>query len=240
MIALAEAPLMPMRIESRFLSLLTHDLRNPLNAIGLFLRMIEDELPSSCGDARSDLDILRQNVTLLARMLNLVSDFARQMDENGVGHPVLFDPRRMVDDSVAEAESQLTTQRPPIEVSVAESCPRTVTLDAVRARTAMRYALTNAIAGANDSPIRVQLLGRDDLLRIEIKVDRPPRQCVAARRLTGDHFERVLGTEAERLGLDLAVAARASELLGGTANLDVASGAGSTIVLEWPRGQAAT
>jgi signal transduction histidine kinase len=240
MIAVAEVPQMTMRIESRFLSLLTHDLRNPLNAIGLFLRMIEDELPNSCGDARSDLDILRQNVALLARMLNLVSDFARQMDEKGAGHPVLFEPKRMVADSVAEAESEVTADRPPIEVSVAESCPRTVTLDAARARLAMRHALANAVAGAMGSPIRVEALGRDDRLRIEIKVDRPPRQSVVSRRLTSDHFERVLGTEAERLGLDLAIAARASELLGGVANFEAAPGVGSSIVLEWPRSQVAT
>ena len=90
------------------MSLLTHDLRNPLNAIGLFLRMIEDELPNSCGDAlRAIWTFFVRTWRLLARMLNLVSDFARQMDEKGVGHPVLFDPRRMVADSVAEAESEV-------------------------------------------------------------------------------------------------------------------------------------
>jgi len=43
-----------------------------------------------------------------------------------------------------------------------------------------------------------------------------------------------MGIEPDRLGLDLAIVARVTELFGGTARLEVEDGRGSTIVLDWP------
>ena len=39
---------------------------------------------------------------------------------------------------------------------------------------------------------------------------------------------------AERRGLDLAIAARVTELFGGTARLEVEPGQRSALILEWP------
>ncbi len=47
-------------------------------------------------------------------------------------------------------------------------------------------------------------------------------------------FERLCGTAAERRGMDLAIAARVSELFGGTARLEAVEQKGTTILLDWP------
>jgi signal transduction histidine kinase len=226
-------------IDPRVLSLITHDLRNPLNVIGLSLRMIEEEVPSAALDIRNDLDILRQNVALLTRMLNFVSDFARQLDENGNCAPGALDPRRLIADAAEEGDAASATlsKALPIEIDIAPSCPEVVHLDAGRARVAMRNALFNALNAAAGSPVRIKARGEGNRLHIEISVAKPPRQTVASRDLRGDAFERILGTETERLGLDLAIAARASELMGGTARLEVSPGQGSAIIFDWPFGR---
>ena len=228
---------MPIRIESRFLSLLAHDLRNPLNVIGLSLRMIEEELPEGNREVREDLDILRQNVAQLARMLSFLSDFARQVDEHPALEPQPFDPRRLVAEVAEEAAGQLGSTVIPIRVQVCEGCPTEVTLDPGRARLGLRYALTNAVASACGSPIGVVARGKGDRLEIEIGIERPPRSTVRSTHLRGDLFERVLGNETERLGMDMAIAARVSELLGGSARLQTEEGRSSAIVLDWPQVQ---
>jgi hypothetical protein len=52
--------------------------------------------------------------------------------------------------------------------------------------------------------------------------------------LRPDAFERICGVAAERRGLDLAIAARVSELFGGTARLDAVEHRDTTVILDWP------
>jgi signal transduction histidine kinase len=227
---------MPLRIEPRFLSLVAHDLRNPLNVIGLSLRMIEEELPADSPDVREDIEILRQNANQLARMLSFLSDFSRQIDDGVASEPAQFDPVRVAEEAAEEAEAEARLGRATVRVRVeaGKGCPKDVTLDPVRSRVALRYALINAVESASGSPIRVSIAGFDNRLIIAITIERPPLPTVRSVALRGDIFERVQGNESERLGLDLAIAARACELLGGSAKLEVAEGRSSSIVLEWP------
>ena len=129
-----------------------------------------------------------------------------------------------------------------MKVSVAESCAtaRSLSTPAGARLAACAHGLSNAFAAAAGSPIRVEVGGHDDRLRIEIKVERPPRQGVVSRRLTGDHFGAgSWGPKAERLGLDLGDRRRASsELLGGVRRTSGGRTAGqwaASIVLDWPR-----
>ncbi len=66
-------------------------------------------------------------------------------------------------------------------------------------------------------------------------VDKPPPTTVSSMDIRPDKFERLAGSAAERRGLDLAIAARVSELFGGSARLEVEPGRRSTIVLDWPQ-----
>ena len=82
--------------------------------------------------------------------------------------------------------------------------------------------------------MRVVLKGESDGWITEIAVDLPPPPSVQPVVLHPMAFERFCGCEAERRGLDLAIAAKVSELFGGTARLDVREGRGTSIVLDWP------
>jgi hypothetical protein len=55
-------------------------------------------------------------------------------------------------------------------------------------------------------------------------------------RLKGDMAQGYANLDwiAERRGLDLAIAARVSEMFGGTARLDAVEDRGTTVVLDWP------
>jgi len=224
---------MALQIDSRFLSLVVHDLRTPLNAMTLTMRLVEQSVPGGNAELDDDLRVLNENVRQIERMLAQLSEHCRLSDDAIVLRREEFDPRRMVgelleDDVLASAPGGAPG------LVVRPGCPAVVELDPAWARTATRHALENALAAAEGGLVQVTLGGQADRLVIEVTVDRAPPPSVHSARLRGDHSERLLGGPHERRGLELALAARVSELFGGTARLEVAPSRSSTIVLDWP------
>src|SRR5262249_24466431 len=88
----------PVPIDTRFTSLLVHDLRTPLNVIGLSLRLIEQALPTDDPDVAEDLRFIDENFHVLERMLAQLGDYAR-LFEPGLNLVVSeFSPCRLADE----------------------------------------------------------------------------------------------------------------------------------------------
>ncbi|MBX6316257.1 MAG: HAMP domain-containing histidine kinase [Isosphaeraceae bacterium] len=221
-------------LDSRFLHLIVHDLRNPLNVIGLSLRILDEALPAGDAEAREDLDIIRENVAQLERMLTLLADFSRMLEAEPRLDVTPFDPRRLLSEEVEAFSPRPDHGAPPIALEIAATCPAEVALDVGRARQAIRCALINALSAAQGAPIRVASRGQDDRWITEVIVDRPPVEGIEPLRLRPDGYERLLGNERERRGLELALAAHISELFAGSARLTVEPGRRSAILLDWP------
>lgn len=226
---------MTIPLTARFLSLVVHDLRNPLNAIDLSLQVIDQEVPEGHAELEEDLKMVRENVAQIERMLKHLADYSRLLDEPVRLTPMLFDPRRLISDMVEEFSTR-TKGGPPasIRLEVLPGCPAEVELDQFRAQTAIQHLLANAIGTAENSPIRIILDGTPGRLAIEAAVERPPHPSVEPAPLRPDDFERLLGTPASRVGLELSIVARISELFGGNARLGVTKGRGTSVYLEWP------
>lgn len=219
----------------RFLSLVVHDLRTPLNVIGLSLRIISQAVPREDPEIQEDLRFVDENFQLLVRMLHQLSDFHRLHDLQVALDPVAFDPRRFVDDLLAEVGEKSRAKAPALRLEVDPSCPPEVSLDQVRAKLAIQYAVTNAAAASRDGGVvTVRLSGRPDRWVTEVHLDQPAPATVQTLALSPALFERICGSEAERRGMDLAIAARISALFGGDARLEVRPGGGTAVVLDWP------
>lgn len=221
-------------LDSHFLWLIVHDLRNPLNVISLTLRLLEETVPKTDPGVQADLGLLGENVNLLERMLSRLSDYSRLHDGQIELDVMPFDPRRLADEVVERHNAQTRDGSSPARLEVADDCPARVELDPSRAQLALSNALTNAAASAEGSPIRVRLSGGPERLTVEVIVDRPPRETVGPAELRPDRFEKLLGTAMERLSLELALSARVSELFGGQARLDATPEKGTAVVLDWP------
>lgn len=217
----------------RFLSLVVHDLRTPLNVIGLTLGMLEP-LGRKQPEYEEDLRIIRENLHQMERMLAHLSDYCRLGEGPTPLSPAPFDPRRLLADLLDDQAMRGPAGRPPARLEVREGCPDHVELDQARASQALTHALTNATNAADGRPVRVVLDGDPDRLVVRIAVDRPPPASVKSLALRPDGFERLHGTAADRFGLELALAAQVTEAFGGTARLDVDQGEGTTLVFEWP------
>jgi K+-sensing histidine kinase KdpD len=221
-------------LDTRLTSLVVHDLRTPLNVIGLSLRMIEHVLPKDDPDVAEDFRFIDENFHQLERMLSQLGDYSRLFERSLKLSPSAFNPRRLVDDLVESRESRGGKNQPPVWLDVQEGCPAEVALDQTKVRLAIDYALANATGAAGDEPIRLTLRGRADRWIIEIGIDRPPPSSVQTTELHPESFERLCGAAAERRGMDLAIAARVSELFGSRARLEAVAGQGTAIILDWP------
>jgi len=222
-------------LTAKLLSLIVHDLRNPLNAVNLSLQVIDQEVPPGCPDLEDDLRMLRENVTQLERMLRHLADYARLIEEPLTLRPAPFDPRRLLKDMVEEHASRerggLAT---PIRLEIRPECPAEVELDQARAHMAVHHLIANAVAAAEGAPVRIIGGGGAGRLVIEAAVDRAPHHSVEAAAILPDQFERLMGTPHARVGLELGIVARISELFGGSARLDVHGGEGTSVVVDWP------
>ena len=221
-------------IDPQFLSLVIHDLRSPLNVIGLTIRAITQTVPQRSAELDEDLTFLQDNARQIEKMLAQLGDYCRLIEGESQVSAVEFDPRRFLSDFLEDRRGRPGTEPTPVHLELADSSPHEVALDPQRVRLALQHSLANAINAAGEAPVRLRSGGGTGRWVVEMIVDRPPPPTVRSIELRPDRFERLAGSAAERRGLDLAIAARVSELFGGSARLEVEPGRKSTVVLDWP------
>jgi hypothetical protein len=219
-------------IDLHLLRTVVHDVRNPLNVIGLTLRVIEQLPVQQRVDFQEDLDFLRDNAGQIEKILSLLGDLCRLSD---LGPPGQFevDPRRFVQEILEERARKGNDKSFPAKFAAAPDTPGKVRLDPIRARLALLSALCNA-SNATDRPLSVRVSGGKDCWSIVIDVERPPPSTVVEGEVDPLKFVRVLASNAERRGLDLAIAAWISEQCGGSVRVEVVPDQKSSIVLAWP------
>ncbi len=222
-------------LDSRFLALIVHDLRTPLNVIGLTIRAITQTMPDRSPEFDEDLLFLRENSAQIEKMLSQLGDFCRLIEGESRISAYEFDPRRFLADFVEAQRSKAGAGSAPVKLELGEGSPVEVCLDQNRVKLALQHALGNAINAAGKTPVRIRSTGTSDRWTVELIVDKPPPPNVVSRTLRADLFERLAGSPAERRGLDLAIAAHVSDLFGGTARLAVEPDQRTSIVLEWPQ-----
>lgn len=220
-------------VDSQFFALVVHDLRTPLNVIGLSLRMIGQAIPKGDPELDEDLRFVEENYRQIERMLSQLSDYYRLFETESSYSSVEFSPARLLDELLEMRATKAGSKVSRVQVDLT-GCPPVVSLDPSRARQAIQYALINATAAANGEPIRLAMRGGPDRWVIELAVDTPAPASVQAVALTSQAFERLCGIAAERRGMDLAITAKVTEAFGGTARLDVNGNRGTSIVLDWP------
>lgn len=221
-------------VDPRFLALVVHDLRTPLNVIGLTIRAIAQSNPTPNPEFDEDLTFLQENAKQIEKMLAQLGDFARLIESDRPPSAVDFEARRFLADLMEEKQAKRDSEYKAVRLEFAPDSPVEVSLDPTRARSAIAHALGNAVAAAGDAPIKIRSSGPAGRWTIEVIVEKAPPPTVAATQLEPHIFERLIGSSGERRGLDLAIAARISELFGGSARFEVEPGVRSIVALDWP------
>jgi signal transduction histidine kinase len=221
-------------LDPGFIPLLVHDLRTPLNVVGLSLRMIDQAMPRDDPEVERDLRFVEENFEQMKGMLAQLSDYYQLFEPTLRLDGTEFSPQRLVDELLESRKLKPGTKSAPAQEDIQASCPESVQLDQIRARTALDYALSNASAAAGGKTVRVVLRGEPDRWITEVRLDQPPPDSVKAHDLHPHRFERLCGTASERRGMELAIVARVTQIFGGSARLEVENGNGTAIVLDWP------
>ncbi len=107
-------------IDPRILALIVHDLRNPLNVIGLMMPVLEARLPEPSD--RDDLRLIANETGQMRLMLDLLGDYCTFLT-SAPPPPVSFDPRTLLNE-VVDASKRGPSDRRRSSIWTPPDCPR--------------------------------------------------------------------------------------------------------------------
>jgi len=205
----------------QMLAQITHEVRNPLNAMSLNADILSDEIEDA--EQRAMLDTISTEIRRLEELT------ARYLELSRGRQPLLHveDPRAVVEDVLATDGPALT--RMGLEVRVLGPRPAPVELDTDAVRRAVRNLLRNAAeAGAKTVDIRFETLA--DHLVIRLSDDGPGMDAEQLRRA----FDPFFTTKASGTGLGLAISRQELEDVGATLVAESAPSGGCVFELHLP------
>ncbi|MBC9883568.1 hybrid sensor histidine kinase/response regulator [Bradyrhizobium sp. INPA01-394B] len=207
-IALAEQANMA---KSRFLASASHDLRQPVHALGMFVGSLARHPMSA--EAKGLVDHIEGSTHAMETLLNSMLDISRL--DAGVVEPrrQIFPLGPMLERIGAEWEADAENKG--IELRV---CPTRafVTSDPVLLERILRNLISNAIRYTNHGAVLVGCRRRGETVRIEVW-DTGPGIAPANQQKVFEEFYQVGNPERDRsqgLGLGLSIVRRLSDLLG--------------------------
>ncbi|RIL08049.1 MAG: hypothetical protein DCC71_00940 [Proteobacteria bacterium] len=223
------------RAKSRFLAAASHDLRQPLHALGLFVDRLSDHVAGDVGRALAEQ--VQATTRALRDQLDALLDLSR-LDAGGVEPDVrafAIGPelaRLAAETSAAAREKGLGFRFEPADAVVAS--------DPILLARVLQNLLANAVRYTNAGS--VALRARRDGARLWIEVaDTGPGIPADRQREIFSEFYRLDPRAGDGgLGLGLAIVDRTARLLGHAVQLDSAPGRGSVFRVALPLAAAGT
>jgi signal transduction histidine kinase len=224
------------RSKTQFFAAASHDLRQPLHAMGLFARALYEKIKDP--EVLNTVKSINASVAALEGLFNELLDISKL--DSGVIKPNLahFPLEevfgRLRDEFAAEAQAK------GLRLSV-ESGGHAVLSDAVLLERIVRNLLGNALRYTSQGEIALFATPTNGLLRIEVRDTGPGIRPEDQRRIF-DEFVQLANpgrTSKKGLGLGLSIVQRLCGLLGYQIRLASQPGEGSRFSFEVPRGTAA-
>ena len=226
------------REKSRFLAMISHDIRTPMSAVISTLELLSD--PASLADA----DRLREVALSSSRqMLYLLGDIIEVSRSDGWNFSIETEIVAISDvlAEIAEAWRPLAEQRGlSLYLTLANPLPRHVETDAKRLRQVIDNLVSNAIKFTSTGSLSISaetvLTDHDPFLRVSV-TDTGRGIGEAEQQSLFHEFSRISaqgGIDIEGTGLGLAICKRIIESMGGRMGLESMPSVGSTFWLEVP------
>ncbi|MHB8758921.1 MAG: ATP-binding response regulator [Thiobacillus sp.] len=222
--------------KSRFFAAASHDLRQPLHALSLFVAALKAR--NAQAETQTLIDNIEASTAAMELLFNALLDISR-LDAGAIeAHPVHFSLHKMLVDleqqfGAVAAEKQLRLRFRP--------CDATVYSDPLLVERILANLIANAIRYTDDGGVLVGCRRRGRTLRISV-VDTgrgiPPDQ----QQSVFQEFVQLHNPARDRskgLGLGLAIVSRLGRLLGHRVDLRSVPARGSVFSIDVPLGDAA-
>ena len=219
-----------------FLSILGHDLRNPLNTVLTTVRLMKHrgDLPV---ETASRLDRVVSSGVRMERMIQQLLDVARARLTEGI--PVVRTAERDLVPLVAKIIDELQAVYPTRRIGLQSAGPCVAEVDADRLEQVISNLVGNALVhGDPQKPIAVAVMAREGLASIAVHNFGPPIDAVIMPMLF-DPFRRGRHAKArgatDGLGLGLYIADQVIRAHGGKIEVESSAEAGTLFEVIFPR-----
>lgn len=217
--------------KTRFLAAASHDLRQPLQALNLFVYALESKEDSD--EKREIIKLIRNSLDSLKELLNTLLDISKL--EAGVVQPAVKDfPAGPMIERI-KGELSAVAWANDLELRTVESSVNLHT-DPSLLETIVRNLVDNAIKYTDEGRVLIGCRRRNNKLRIEVW-DTGPGIPIDQRELIFQDFYQIENEARQRaqgLGLGLSIVRRMSDLLGCRLGCDSTPGKGSVFWVEAP------
>jgi signal transduction histidine kinase len=225
--------------ESRdmFLAILSHDLRNPLNSIGMSAELIP-RVSKHDPQTTEFASKISTGVAVMTRMISDLLDYTRT--RLGAGMPVERDPMDL-GILCTEVVSEFQSSNPDVKITLAATGDLTGEWDSARLRQVISNLLGNAIQHGNRSaPNELTLKGEDAQVVFAIRNQGTP---IAPGELTKIFDPLVRGASSQEqkrnrpgsIGLGLYIARELIRAHGGTIDVTSSAQAGTVFTFHLPK-----
>lgn len=202
----------------QMLAQVTHEVRNPLNAMSLNAELLAEEIEGA--EAAAMLETITGEIRRLERITARYLDLSRRRQVE----PMTADPLALVREVVRVEEEVL--RRAGVEVSLDGASPGLVELDGDALRRALRNVIRNAVeAGAHHLGIDVR--PEEGRVVVTVRDDGPGMEPTQVERA----FEPFFTTKAQGTGLGLAISRQELEDSGGGLRCEALPGGGCLFTL---------
>lgn len=206
--------------KTRFLAMMSHDIRTPLNGVIGMLALLEDEtLPPK---QQQTLNLARASGQQLRVLLDDIIDLARAEAGKLQLNPMHTDLTKLLGDGVAFWRYLATNKNLTLDPVIDPNLPKWVSVDPVRLRQLIDNLLSNAIKYTVKGGISLRAdYVNGDRLRVEV-VDTGIGVPTNRREELFKDFGQLqmLGSEPGGAGLGLAICRRIIEVMNGTIGVE--------------------